>query len=182
MWKILPYVFACCAIVETGLFVLISGNVAIENVTNSINRKWTLFECYLPTALSYIFYFILYNLYKDKKANFHTKKTYYQAILYLAASSYIFVHSGYPCLLAMYIIPIVTSAGFSKTAVQRSTFYSTLFIFAYGIFQCIREKTFYYIPISLITELIVFFTAFITTNINNQYHDAYDRIVHTLKY
>ena len=59
MWKILPYVFACCAIVETGLFVLISGNVAIENVTNSINRTWTLFECYLPTALSYIFYFAI---------------------------------------------------------------------------------------------------------------------------
>ena len=67
MWKILPYVFACCAIVETGLFILISGNIAIEDDVNYINKKWTLFESYLPSILSYIFYGIFYKLYKDKK-------------------------------------------------------------------------------------------------------------------
>jgi len=182
MWKILPYVFACCAIVETGLFILISGNVAIEDDVNYINKKWTLFESYLPSILSYIFYGIFYKLYKDKKSNFHMKKTYYQAILYVAASCYIFVHSGYPCLLAMYIVPIVTRAGFSKSAVRRSTFYSTGLIIIYAIFQCIREKTSYYIPISIITEMIVIFTTLITTNINNQYHAAYNKMVHTLQY
>ena len=105
-----------------------------------------------------------YRLYKNKKSNFHNKKTYYQAILYLSGTAYIFIHHGYPCLLALYIIPIVTSCAFSKTAVTRSLKYSTIGVVLYAVVQTLIHKSTYYIQNSVVTELLVVFSTFITLN------------------
>lgn len=173
MWKILPIVFLAVFLVEVFLFIFVSGNPAIKDDKNYINKEWGIVQSFLPTVLAFIFYFPCYYLYKNKKSNFHMKKTYYQAILYLAASSYIFIHNGYSCLLAMYLIPIVTSCAFSKTAVTRSLKYSTFFIILYAIVQTLIKKTTYYIPVSIVTEMLVIFATLITININNQYHEAF---------
>ena len=98
MWKILPIVFLAVFLVEVFLFIFVSGNPAIKDDKNYINKEWGIIQSFLPTVLAFIFYFPCYYLYKNKKSNFHMKKTYYQAILYLAASSYIFIHNGYSCL------------------------------------------------------------------------------------
>lgn len=181
MWKILPIVFLAVFLVEVFLFIFVSGNPAIKNDENYINKEWGLVQSFLPTVLAFIFYFPCYYLYKNKKSNFHMKKTYYQAILYLAASSYIFIHNGYSCLLAMYLIPIVTSCAFSKTAVTRSLKYSTFFIILYAIVQTLIKKTTYYIPVSIVTEMLVIFATLITININNQYHEAFEKMIAEMK-
>jgi len=182
MWQILPLVFISCAVVETGLFFFINGNQNTAGNISFFNKKWTIIKAYLPTIFSFIFYFPCLLLYKRKHSNFHLKKTYYQAILYLAASSYIFIHSEYTILLAMYTIPILTSCAFSKTAVKRSFFYSTLFIIIYAIFQTVTTHSIYYIPTSLIIELIVIFSSLIAVNINKQYHEAFEKMSQAMKY
>ncbi len=181
MWKILPIVFFVVFLVEAFLFVFVSGNPSIEADKNYINKKWGIVQSFLPTVLAFIFYFPCYYLYKNKKSNFHMKKTYYQAILYLAASGYIFIHNGYSCLLAMYLIPIVTSCAFSKTAVIRSFKYSTLGIIVYAVVQSFIKNTSYYIPVSIVTELLVIFATLITININNQYHEAFEKMIDAMK-
>lgn len=181
MWKILPFVFFACAVVELFLFIFISGNPTIKNDLNYINKSWTVIRSFLPTVLSFIFYFPCYFLYRNKKSNFHMKKTYYQAILYLAASSYIFIHNGYPCLLGMYLIPIVTSCAFSKTAVTRSLKYSTFFTILYAVVQTIIQNSTYYILVSIVTEMLVVFATLITLNINNQYHEAFEKMINAMK-
>lgn len=181
MWKILPIVFLVVFLIEAFLFIFVSGNPSIESDNNYINKEWGIVQSFLPTVLAFSFYFPCYYLYKNKKSNFHMKKTYYQAILYLVASSYIFIHNGYSCLLAMYLIPIVTSCAFSKTAVMRSFKYSTFFIILYAIVQSFIQKTSYYIPVSIVTELLVIFSTIITININNQYHEAFEKMIAAMK-
>ena len=181
MWKLLPVFFLICALIETGLFLFVNGNPLIQDDNNYLDKSWTILESYLPTVLSFLFYFPCYWLYKNKKSNFHNKKTYYQAILYLSATSYIFIHKGYPCLLAMYIIPIITSCAFSKTAVTRSVKYSTTGIILYAVVQTLITKSSYYIQISIVTELLVVFSTFITININNQFHHAFNKMVEAME-
>ncbi len=181
MWKILPLVFVVCAIIEAILFIFVSGNPSIQDDENYIKKSWSVIHSFLPTILSFVFYVPCYLLYKNKKSNFHMKKTYYQAILYLSASAYIFIHDGYPCLLAMYIIPIVTSCAFSKTAVTRSLKYSTFFILIYAIVQTVSKDTTYFIPVAVVTEMLVIFATLITININNQYHEAFEKMITAMK-
>lgn len=180
MWKILPIVFFAVFLVEVFLFFFVNGNPSIKNDANYINKQWGVVQSFLPTVLAFIFYFPCYWLYKNKKSNFHMKKTYYQAILYLSASSYIFIHNGYPCLLGMYLIPIVTSCAFSKTAVTRSLKYSTFCIILYAIVQTIVQKSSYYIPVSIVVEMLVIFATLITLNVNNQFHEAFGKMIEAM--
>lgn len=180
MWKILPFVFLACALVEAVLFIFVNGNPLIKSDRNYLIKQWSIIQSFLPTVLSFVFYFPCYWLYKNKKSNFHMKKTYYQAILYLSATAYIFIHVGYPCLLAMYLIPIVTSCAFSKTAVTRSLKYSTFFIILYAVFQTLTEKSSYYIPISVVTEMLVIFATLITLNINDQFHENFEKMIEAM--
>ena len=181
MWKLLPIFFLICALIETGLFLFVNGNPLIQNDSNYLDKSWTILESYLPTILSFLFYFPCYWLYKNKKSNFHNKKTYYQAILYLSGTAYIFIHHGYPCLLALYIIPIVTSCAFSKTAVTRSLKYSTIGVVLYAIVQTLIHKSAYYIQNSVVTELLVIFSTFITLNINDQFHHAFNKMAEAME-
>lgn len=181
MWKLLPIVFVIIFLIETALYFFVSGNSNVETDSHYINKSWTIIESYLPTVISFVAYFILYSLYKSKKSNFHLKKSYYQAILFISGSGYIFVHSGYPILIAIYVIPIITSCAFSKTAVLRSVKYSSCCILVYVIFQCIREQSTYYIPISIIMEMIVIFSTFIVLKINEQFHETFEKLTKALK-
>ena len=81
----------------------------------------------------------------------------------------------------MYIIPIITSCAFSKTAVTRSVKYSTTGIILYAVVQTLITKSSYYIQISIVTELLVVFSTFITININNQFHHAFNKMVEAME-
>ncbi len=182
MWEILPFVFSFCALMEAMLFFLTSGKSYTAEDPNYIKKSWTLFESFLPTILSFAFYFPCYRLYKNKRSNFHMKKTYYQTILYLSISSYVFIHNGYTILLAMYIVPIITSCAFGKSAVMRSLKYSTLCIIIYALVQTIRTHSSFYIPISAIIEMIVVFSTLIALNMSQQYNEVFAETAHALQH
>jgi diguanylate cyclase (GGDEF)-like protein len=110
------------------------------------------------------------------------KKTYFQIILYLSATFFIYGHSGYPVLLAMYIIPLFTSCAFSKSAVRRSVWFSTFFIIFYAAIKTYCTSSTYFITLSLVVELLVLLSSLIAFNVNNQYHEAVKGLINAMKY
>ena len=181
MWILLLYIFVFLFFLEIVLFFLVSKNPSLDESTTFFSNNYFIIESFLPTVISFISYYVFHSLYESKNSNFHLKKTYYQAILYCSGSGYIFVHNNYPILLAIYVIPIITSCAFSKTAVIRSIKYSSFCILVYAIFQCIREHSSYYIFISVIMEVVVIYSTFIVININRQFHETYDLLTQEMK-
>lgn len=178
MWKILPMVFVVVFLVEIVLFIFVNWEYISKDGTSFIiNNYCKLIYSLLPTIISFIFYFPCYLFYKNQKTNFHIKKSFYQAILYLAATSYVFIHPNYPILLAMYIIPIVTSCAFSKTAVIRSFRFSTLGIILYVFVQSLIQNSTFYIQFAIVTEMLVVFSTLIVLNINGQFNEAFEKML-----
>ncbi|MBE6344906.1 MAG: GGDEF domain-containing protein [Spirochaetaceae bacterium] len=182
MWKILPVVFVAVFLVEIFLFLFVNfESIANEGAQFIFSNCYRLLFAFLPTIISYIFYFPCYIIYKNKKCNFHIKKSLYQVILYLAATSYAFIHPNYPVLLALYIIPIVTSSAFSKNAVGHSFSASTIGIIGYAIVQTTIFESGFYIQVAIVTEMIVVFATLIILKINDQIHEAFEKMIDALQ-